>query len=210
MNALAVLPHFTDEMRSWMIDQLIWSRPRAQIVSDFMDRYPDFGAGLALEVIERRLRSRLKEMVSRGKSKDEIIAGREALKEADSSSGEAVLCQPALDNRRAAYLERMEEIDWLLSNDKTFSSEQRKALKEEFIRKNIMRQQLDAAERSERRRRDDEIAWDFKGPVMHVPDDEPSEAQQKPTPALDEPQEPEPKEPKWYEIPDPDVEHLTV
>ena len=60
MNALAVLPHFNDEMRSWMKDQLILSLPHAQIVSNFRDRYPDFGAGLAEEVIERRLRNRLR------------------------------------------------------------------------------------------------------------------------------------------------------
>lgn len=208
MNVLAVLPHFTDEMRSWMKDQLILSRPRAQIVSDFMDRYPDFGAGLAEEVIERRLKNRIKEMQTRGKERDEIIGGREALKEADSSEG-SVLSQAALDNRRVALLERMEEIDWLLSNDKTLNSDQRKALTDEFSRKNILRQQLDAAERSEERqwRRESQVVWDFKLPTMHEPDDEPAE-EQKPTPALAEPKEPPESKPEWYEIDD--SEHLTV
>ena len=208
MNNLAVLPHWSAEMRSWMKDQLILEHPPAQIVSEFMERYPEFGAGLAEEVIKKRLKSRIKQMQSRGKEREEIIAGRKALKAADSKEG-SVLSQTSLDNRRVAFLERMEEIDWLLSNDKTLSPEQRKALNDEFKRKHTLRQQLDAAERSEHRQQGggSNVGWPIKLPTLHTPD--PAE-EKKPTPALPPPKEPEPTEPQWDETPDPDVEHFTV
>ena len=50
MNDLDRLPYLTPDQRRWMADQLSQHRPHAQIVVDFIDTFPDFGAGQPFSV----------------------------------------------------------------------------------------------------------------------------------------------------------------
>ena len=196
-------------MRSWMKDQLILSHPNAQIVSEFMDRYPEFGAGLAEEVIKKRLKSRIKQMQSRGKERDEIIAGREALKAAAPSEENLPIKDQDYRDEGRQYIidERIDIINQL--KDESLTPVKRKNLTERSKMLTAMRGDIDAAERSEHRQRGggSNVINPIILPTLHTPD--PAE-EKKSTPALPPPKEDKEPEPEWYEIPDPDVEHLTV
>ena len=210
MNAIATLPRLTDEMRRWMVDQLIEQRPRAAIVADFIDTFPDFCAGQSFEVIDKILRSRIKNMMSKGKERDEIIERREARLDADDDDDDLTLDDSRYRRKeRNEIYARIREINWQFQTQ-TLSREERTQLKDEVSLLKTMRQELDAYERSEAR---EDAGWvDLHPPPPEDPWSHRDEKAalpptEKPPKALPAP-EPEPTEPEWWEKDD--AEHLTV
>ena len=69
MNNLDRLPHLTPDQRQWMANQLSQHRPHAQIVVDFIDTFDDFCAGQPFSVLDKTIRSRIKNMMRNGKER---------------------------------------------------------------------------------------------------------------------------------------------
>lgn len=206
MNALAVLPNLTPEQRGWIKERLIENQSHAKIANDFMKRYPDFGAGLAEAKVLQILRSRIKQMVSHGKERDEILRRR-----ASTSDDQSVDHVPITHKRHRVEL-RQQAVDDLLDirerldSDKPISAEEYRRLRLKGGTAKEVIQMLDSYERSESRESRDV----FVGPDIPIPetvtveveeDDEhykaakttPQKAAKKALPT------PEPRELEWWE-----------
>ena len=203
MNALAVLPHLTPEQRGWIKERLIENQPHAKITKDFMKRHPDFGAGLPEAKVIQILRSRIKEMVSHGKERDEILSRR-----ASTSDDQSVDHVPITHKRHRAELRQqavddLQDIRERLDSDKPISAEEYRRMRLKGGTAKELIQMLDSYERSEyRESRALSAGHGITIPeTVTVEDDErhksaktkPRKAAKKALPP------PEPREPEWWE-----------
>ena len=210
MNIIDLYSPFSQQMKGWIIQQLVLDRPHAEIVADFIETYPGFGKvnGQArpFEVLDKALRSLLKNIM-RSKLGDEICKRRRSSQQSD---------QMTLDNNDYCDKKRQELFDAMLKIDGQFdnedlSREEQIRLKNQMSIKKSLWQRIDAYQRSKQRegnrssnRPDAELWWDRESlPALEFDDDETKPQLPNPKPQ----KRPEP-EPEWYEIDD--SEHLTV
>ena len=214
MNRMDLYSPFSPDMKQWMFDQLVLERPRAEIVADFIERYPGFGKknGQAqpFEVLDKRLRSVIKNMM-RGKVGDEIHRCRRRNREESSLT---LADRDYRDrNRQEIWTEKRAILAKL--DDETLSSAQERKLMKKLSVLDSLRRDIDAAERSENRQSsngNNSFFNNLPDPSDFTPIEEfPSRAGPAPPaklPPTKTPKEPEPTEPEWYEIDD--AEHITV
>lgn len=216
MTERVVLNRLNDEMRRWIVNQLIDGCSHAQIGDDFLSRYPAFGAGIPLDTVKALLLSRIKGMVSRGKERDEIIEGRKKRLEGDNLDHLPLKDKKYRAIRQQEIFDRIRDINWELS-DESLSREKRQALKDERSGLNIESHRIDAFERSEIRgsppltsnRPDPETL--FRHRELKPPNESDFDYKHRVKPRPEKkPPDREPTEPDWWDIADEDSEHLTV
>ena len=211
MNDLDRLPYLTPDQRRWMADQLSQHRPHAQIVVDFIDTFDDFCAGQPFSVLDRTIRSRIKNMMRNGKERDEILKRRDAMLGDDNDADMTLEDSRYRAKARKEIYERLRDIEWLFKTKK-LSREERTQLKDEVSLLKARRQEIDAYERSENRQSSaspffNVDYWINQGEEAEV-DSNPKDSIAPATPKALPAPESEPPEPEWYEIDD--AEHLTV
>lgn len=212
MNIIDLYSPSYPDMKGWITNQLILERPHAEIVADFIERYP-----IVQKTHEQSPPEELKELIlsviknmMRSKVGDYIRQQRKSNQEEDQKT---IADQSYRDKKRQEIWDAMLVIDQKFDNEQ-ISREEQIRLKGKLSILKSLRQELDAYERSENRQSSNGNRSFLNLPSMEefTPAEEfPShagEAPPKKRPPTQTKKEPEPSEPEWYEIDD--AEHLTV